>query len=360
MRIAHLITTISRGGAELQLLLLAQEQVKRGHLVTVFPLKGSLDLAERLRSVGVSVDLTLHDRGIVVQIILANMRLKHTDFDVVHTHLPQAELIAASTWHKNVICSRHYGGRFFPRGSSSISRILSNYATRNVRTVIAISETVGAMLQREGEISRNRRVVVVNYGFSNSRFDPADTASLIHSTDSNTLHSQVFSCFARLSPEKNLIFLLRAWASVLKEEPSWSLKIFGEGSQFFDLTQECDKLNLDSKEILAGRTENVKFEMSRSSALILPSQFEGFGMVLLEAMSVGIPIVASDIPICREVLGSDGAGIFFPIEDPNSLSEVLLHLKDHVSANFKEEQRKRLEKYDIKLTVDKVEQIYLG
>ena len=359
MDIAHIITTVSRGGAELQLLLLAEEQLNQGHAVTVFPLKESLDLEKDFRSLGVNIDLSIHKKRFLRQRSILKRILKSRKIDVLHAHLPRAELLIASLPHKNKFCSRHFGGKFFPGRNVYLSRMLSRYATRDMKAVIAISESVELMLRKKKEVKLSARIVVVQYGFSSSRFKQKAERNAQFLIGENS-EKRTFTCFARLSPEKNLIFLLRAWSEVHKKRPHWDLKIFGTGSQYDEVVTECRRLRLNSQEIFRGHTGNVEFELARSSAVIFPSQFEGFGMVLLEAMSVGVPIIASDIPICREVLGSDGAAVFFSLGQPAFLSKVLLEMDLLIKANFQEFQARRLVLYDIRSTAKKIEKVYLS
>lgn len=97
-KICHYITTISRGGAENQLLLLVENQIKSGNQVTVVPLKGNLDLYANFIELGAKVEKKLLDKKFILQIIkmfITNNR----KFDVHHAHLPQAELLLSFSPH---------------------------------------------------------------------------------------------------------------------------------------------------------------------------------------------------------------------------------------------------------------------
>ena len=124
MKINHFITTISRGGAENQLLILVEEQVKLGHSVAVFPLKGRLDLGAEFRNVGAEVNLGLHEKGLLTQLIRVHT-IKFSDEEIIHAHLPQAEIVAHFAKCMNKLSTRHYGGKFYPKFPKVLSSWIS-------------------------------------------------------------------------------------------------------------------------------------------------------------------------------------------------------------------------------------------
>ena len=83
MRICHIITTISKGGAENHLTMLAKAQQELGHEVTIFPLKGPLELAEDLSANRVNVDTSLHGKNFVSQLFRIKAQV-FQDFDLIH------------------------------------------------------------------------------------------------------------------------------------------------------------------------------------------------------------------------------------------------------------------------------------
>ena len=96
--------------------------------------------------------------------------------------------------------------------------------------------------------------------------------------------------------QKGFDLLLKAWAIVEKECPDWMLTIVGQGerSQYETLIDEF-KIDRNNCKLL-GPTEQIQDEYMKSSLLVMSSRFEGFGMVLVEAMSCGLPVVSFDCP----------------------------------------------------------------
>ena len=109
--VTHVITTICRGGAENQLLILCREQVRQGLSVTVVPLKGNPELLKDFLEIGVQVNLSLTGKKFLIQVL--QMNSKRFKSDIWHAHLPQAELLLAFKKRNGVVITRHFGGKFY-------------------------------------------------------------------------------------------------------------------------------------------------------------------------------------------------------------------------------------------------------
>jgi glycosyltransferase involved in cell wall biosynthesis len=100
----------------------------------------------------------------------------------------------------------------------------------------------------------------------------------------------------RLTPQKGFDLLLEAWATVTAKHPDWTLTVYGEGPSRRQLTEQRDALGLSNVVDFPGITAQLDTELRTSSMFVLSSRFEGLPMVLLEAMSCGLPVVAFDCP----------------------------------------------------------------
>jgi len=126
----------------------------------------------------------------------------------------------------------------------------------------------------------------------------------------------------RLEPQKNLFALLEAAATV----GNLRLVLVGDGSQREALTQRARELGVEMK--LAGIVphEALPSHLQRADLFVLPSHIEGHPKALLEAMSVGLPCVGTDVPGIRDVLQDGETGILCPGTDPASLASGLRRL----------------------------------
>jgi len=356
LQICHVITTISRGGAENQLLILAELQASQGDKVTILPLKGNLELMESFLRIGAEVNLTLYGKQFIDQVRICNFSplLK---FDIVHCHLPQAELLLAFTLRKRPIITRHFGGAFYPSRNKFLSAILSRLASRKSLAVIAISISVKEYLRSSKEISKPSKIHVVEYGFCPKSFVGDNQVKKFRF--GRNADNLLFGTLARLSIEKDLKTLINASSLLFREHGlKVQIKIFGEGPVRQDLEKQILNLGVQDKVQLCGRTMNPVQELSRLDVFVLTSHFEGFGMVLLEAMSIGLPIICSRIPSSVEILGESGAAIFFEPGNAADLSEKMSNLQEYLVPNFQLEQAKRLDLFSSATMLAKINAVY--
>lgn len=132
---------------------------------------------------------------------------------------------------------------------------------------------------------------------------------------------------ARYSHEKGIDLLLKAWSIVEKQISDWRLDVFGDGDRA-PYEQLIDELKINRKScLLHGRTDDVEKEYCNSSIFVLTSRFEGFGMVLTEAMACGLPIVSFDCPWGpRSIITDSEDGILVEVGNINAFATGLLRL----------------------------------
>lgn len=144
------------------------------------------------------------------------------------------------------------------------------------------------------------------------------------------LNSNYVIGVGRLNTQKDFISLIKAWNLVQRECPNWKLKIVGEGPERNNLEKEIKRLNLGNSVVLTGYSNNVKKEMLESSIFVLTSLYEGFGLVLLEAMACGLPPVAFACQFGpKDIITDEKNGLLIYNRDIKSLSEKLIYLIKH-------------------------------
>lgn len=111
----------------------------------------------------------------------------------------------------------------------------------------------------------------------------------------DNLNSKIVVSIGRLTTQKGYDLLIKAWSLVNKKHPDWSLYIYGEGEDKTKLEGLITRSNLQNI-TLKGITNNVKSIYDAAAFYVMSSRFEGFGMVLIEAQSRGLPIVSFDCP----------------------------------------------------------------
>lgn len=174
--------------------------------------------------------------------------------------------------------------------------------------------------------------------------------------DHYNINSNNVIAVGRLSTQKDFISLINAWSFVQKECPDWILKIVGEGSERKNLEEEIKRLNLCNSIVLTGYSNNVKKEMSESSIFVFTSLYEGFGLVILEAMSCGLPPVAFACQFGPRDIITDGKnGLLVYNRDIKSLSEKLIYLIQHpdIRKEMSNQALTRVNDFSINSIIDK-------
>lgn len=134
----------------------------------------------------------------------------------------------------------------------------------------------------------------------------------------------------RLDKNKNIQVQIRVWEKVVKKYPSWKLKIFGEGVEYQNLKNLIIELGLTQNVFLCGVKSDLDSEYLNSSFSLFTSLGEGFGLVLIESMSFGVPCISFDTPCGPSDIISNGIdGFLVPLGDEENLyNRIILLIED--------------------------------
>jgi glycosyltransferase involved in cell wall biosynthesis len=321
MKILHLITTISLGGAEKQLLTLVKAQVERGITVEVIPIKGETHLLKKFQQCGASVNTSLLKHNLARQIWILRRINRNNKLSILHAHLPQSEIYAILSKHNSqkLIVSRHNTEKFFPKVPKAFSSWISRIVLSKCSNVIAISKSVKNYLTESNEINKNQIIEVVYYGIDRNECTKLKIKQIKLVND-----HFLIGTIARLVKQKNLEILLNAFAEIVKLQDNCRLVIVGEGRLKPKLVELSKKLNIDHLIIWHAKSENVFEILGRLNLFVLPSLYEGFGLVYLEAMCAGIPILSSNNNAALEIFGNNNKILF----DVNNYKELATKIKE--------------------------------
>lgn len=164
----------------------------------------------------------------------------------------------------------------------------------------------------------------------------------------------------RLSEAKGFDMLIKAFSIVNKEKRDWTLKIVGDGPEKMNLIKIIEKYNLKDNVFLVGPSNNVKDHYLESSIFISSSRWEGFGLVVIEAMECGLPVIAFENSGPKEIIDKDGVnGILVNKNDINKLAENIILLIDNEEKrkNISIQSKKRAQDFNIKKIIFEWEKI---
>jgi glycosyltransferase involved in cell wall biosynthesis len=141
----------------------------------------------------------------------------------------------------------------------------------------------------------------------------------------------------RLTPQKGFDMLIDAFARLVRDHSEWTLRICGRGPLRAELLSQVAAAGLDEQVSLMGPVQDLEEQMAHASIFALSSRFEGLPMVLLEAMSTGLPVVSFDCPTGPgEVIADEEDGMLVPNGDVGAFASAMGELIEDV------EKRRRL------------------
>ncbi|MDA0566191.1 glycosyltransferase [Streptomonospora sp. S1-112] len=141
------------------------------------------------------------------------------------------------------------------------------------------------------------------------------------------LEAPVVAAAGRADPVKQYPLLLDAFARFARQEPDWRLRVYGTAKNDEALRALIAAHGLADRVALMGRTRDLTAELATASVLAVSSRSEGFGMTIIEAFSVGLPVVSFDCPHGpREIIDHGRTGLLVPPQDPGALADALLRL----------------------------------
>ena len=165
----------------------------------------------------------------------------------------------------------------------------------------------------------------------------------------------------RLDYQKSFDRLIQVWEKVHQQMPDWRLDIFGQGEWQEILQGMIDERGLQETVKLNGPTKNIGQEYSESSMIVMSSHYEGFPMVMIEAMACGLPAVSFDFKCGpRDIVKEGENGLVVTDGDIDGLAEAMMTLMrdDELRKRMGEEAKKVVETFSEAKVMDKWVRLY--
>ncbi|HSH50435.1 MAG TPA: glycosyltransferase family 4 protein [Bacteroidales bacterium] len=219
--------------------------------------------------------------------------------------------------------------------------------------------TKNSLLKNIDWLNENKIDVVYN-GINTSDYSESNTKNLREELKINQ-ESKIIGFVGRLSPQKGIEYLVEAYTKIAEVYKDTCLLIVGEGELKEYCVAEFRKLNLSDKVIFTGFRKDIPNIMRTIDILVLPSLWEGFGIVLVEAMAAQKPCVASRISSIPEIVINGKTGILVDAKNSDALASALSTLlSDEVKRKEMGKNGQKLvdEKFSISKMIQSYERIF--
>lgn len=357
LSILQIIPRLHSGGAESLALTLHREYLKRNldsHLLSLCGKYEHLPDNGGIYSLNLDSPYSLSAIPQLRNFLTTRFTATNSRTRIVHSHLLPDQIFAP------ISCKlAHFSGRLVTtvhstsnrRRSTLIGRFIDKQIYRQYDSICCISDGVQQSFNKWlPELSR--KSVVIQNGIDLTRF-----RTIPRSTNKRLIITTV----ARLVDTKNHDAVLRALAQLPTLD--YEYRIVGDGPLANTLRATSQQLGIDERVVFMGRIDDVRQALADTDLFVLVSKYEGFGLAAVEAMALGIPVIASNVPGLGDVVGQNGeAGLLVGPGNVDALAQAIKTLgsDSRRRALIAISAKQRSERYSIENTVNDYTLIYQG
>lgn len=319
-RVTHIIDGLSLGGAErvLQSLAVGMQEQYEVEVITLsrIPLEGQ-EIAIELLEAGISVThIPKKSKWAGSTFTRLVNHLQSTNPDIVHTHLFAADVWgarAAYRAHVPVIISTEHN----INNDEGVLKERLKCKTHKLRdSIIAISESVEQYIAHiSPEMERN--IQLIPNGIDYLRFEHIGRERKESSEPSEQLQLAIVG---RLAEQKGHIQALEILAQI---DIDYHLNIVGEGNMRGAILRTIQELGMEERVTIQPAREDIENVYAAADIVLVPSVWEGFGLVAVEAMASGCIVIASPVDGLSEIISHEENGFLVDMSDPQALQATL-------------------------------------
>lgn len=348
MNILYVVTGLGGGGAEKVVADLSDQMSKRGHQVKILYLKGKDVIVKPACDEIELVYLGFEGIGNFYSASKKFQRIiKEFNPDVVHSHMVHANIFSrlnrVFVKLNKLICTAHNANE------GGVLRMIGYKLTNNlsdINTNVSF-EAVESFIKKK---AFDKNAIAIYNGIDLNKFKFIEKKN-------NSIKNIL--AVGRLNIQKDYPNLLKA-LSLLPEEYLFRLSIAGEGEERESIESLIRSYKLESKVQLLGRRNDIPELFSKADIFVLSSAYEGFGLVVAEAMASNTFVVGTDCGGVKEVMG--GTGILVPPKNSVALAEGLITAinfsHDHILQNNMKAFAHVKKNFDLKIIVEKWLELY--
>ncbi len=352
VKVLHIIHALHGGGAERFAVALVKNLDRDKFEAEVVCLRDEGNWRKELNDRGIKITVLGGIRGLSFLSFFKLWRaVKNSAPAIVHTHLFWGDFfgrIAAKLAGVKIIVSTEQNLNY---SEGLLKRLGKMMTARLANVIVAISLAVkNYAMQNEG--AKEKQIVIIPNGLEVEKFLNNSRA---YDQDNREL---LIGSIGRLVRQKGFDCLIRAMAGV-----SGQVKclIAGEGEKRTELQKLIDRLKLAEKAKLVGWQDDVKKFLDGLDIFVLPSRWEGLGMVILEAGLAGLPVIGSKVDGIAEIIADGEDGLLFESGNAAELAEKIKSLRDDQSERMrlgKNLQKKVAADYSIERITRQYEALY--
>ncbi|RBW49728.1 glycosyltransferase [Marinobacter sp. F3R11] len=362
LKVLHVTFNMGIGGTEQVIRQLVQGMASDGVESEILCIDGQIGpIGEALEKSGTPVHKVARKQGFDRSLITAiRKRVKEGQFDVVHCHQYTPWIygwLAALGTQAKVVFTEH--GRFYPDRYRYKAMLVNPLMALLTPAVVAISNATKDALVTYEFIPRKKIQVVYN-GISPLKRDDLEVQKV---RESLRIPQDAFvvGTVSRLDPVKNQSMMLRAFKEFNEKYPDSYLLMVGDGPDKEKLVALAKELGIDERTVFTGFINNPVHYLSAMDVFLLSSHTEGTSMTLLEAMSLGIPSVATRVGGNPEIVNHGITGILTEPDQSSAFSTAMNKLyQDPVFRKLqgKAAQKRFFEKFSSEVMVCLYRKIY--
>ena len=209
---------------------------------------------------------------------------------------------------------------------SGLRKIIADFAISRANAIRCVSQRLKRQLMRDFGV-REEKITVAPIYSESVKF----VKSKVYKVD-NENNKFVFLTVGRLVPVKNISLQIRAMAKLVESEKSKveskkiELWIVGDGPEKSNLKSKISKLKLENNVKLLGWQNNPEEFYSQADAFLLTSDYEGWGMVAVEAANYGLPVIMTDVGCAGELIENEKSGLIVPVNNQIKLEEAMIRI----------------------------------
>jgi len=349
LRVCHVSLTLQTGGLERILADLARRHDRRVCQPTFLALREVGRFAEEIRRADCEV-LQLRAANRLAEIRSMVRLFRERQFDVVHAHNTYPHIYAsiAARWAGvPVVVQTRHGQR---SGHGWRATLQYRWASRLVDRIVAVSDDA-ARLCVESDGIRADKVCRIWNGIDLDEFHYR-----------GPIAEPVAMAVARLSAEKDFPTLLRAVAFAMPYVPELRLRIVGDGPDRMRLEQLTRELGIGERVEFLGERRDVAALLAQAAFFVTTSLTEGISLTLLEAMAVGLPVIATSVGGNPEIVIDGVTGRLTPSGDAHAVAQAIVQMAQAPEcwADYGGAGRERvLTHFDIRRMAAEYEDLYL-